>query len=131
VSGYVLDDLALGAGLIGTGSEHHRRELSRLLSGAVDGGPSLDVPALCLAAVAALRPALTDHLAEIIAVAPPDAITVSGLSRSTVTDRVRVTHPQLSWSATHATVRALATRLPILTVDPDRYRTIAVTVLSL
>jgi len=34
---------ALGAGLVGTGSEHHRRELSRLLSGAVDGGPSLDV----------------------------------------------------------------------------------------
>ncbi|WP_322780504.1 hypothetical protein [Frankia sp. Cas4] len=38
MSGYVLDDLALSAGLAGTGSEHHRRELSRLLRGAIDGG---------------------------------------------------------------------------------------------
>jgi hypothetical protein len=38
VTGYVLDDLALIAGLAGTGSEHHRRELSRLLHGAIDGG---------------------------------------------------------------------------------------------
>jgi protein-L-isoaspartate(D-aspartate) O-methyltransferase len=74
VSGYVLDDLALSAGLVGTGGEHHRRELSRLLRGAIDGGPTLDVPALCLAEAAAARPALARHLADIIAVAPAGAI---------------------------------------------------------
>jgi hypothetical protein len=45
VTGYVLDDLVLTAGLAGTGREHHRRELSRLLHGAIAGGPTLDVPA--------------------------------------------------------------------------------------
>jgi hypothetical protein len=55
VSGYVVDDLALSAGLVGTGSEHQRRELSRLLRGAIDGCPTLDVSALCLAEVTAAR----------------------------------------------------------------------------
>lgn len=40
MTGYVVDDLALIAGLTGTGSELHRRELSRLLHGAIDGGPT-------------------------------------------------------------------------------------------
>jgi hypothetical protein len=34
VSGYVVDELALAAGLGGTGGEHERRELSRLISDA-------------------------------------------------------------------------------------------------
>ena len=67
MNGYVVDDLALGAGLVGTGSEHQRRELSRLLRGAIDGGPTLDVPALCLAEVTAARPAVVGHLADVIA----------------------------------------------------------------
>lgn len=131
MSGYVLDDFALSAGLAGTGSEHHRRELSRLLRGAIDGGPRLDVPALCLAAVAALRPALANHLADIVAAAPPEAINVSALARSRALDTLRATHPRLDWPATHAATRALATHLPILTVDSMRYRGVSIDVLSL
>jgi hypothetical protein len=44
VSGYVLDDLALIAGLTGEGAEPHRRELSRLLLAAIGGGQPLPCP---------------------------------------------------------------------------------------
>ncbi len=131
MSGYVLDDLALSAGLAGTGSEHHRRELSRLLRGAIDGGPSLDVPALCLAEATTARPALAGHLAEIIAAAPAGAIDVCGLSRTGHLDNLRARHPDLGWPATHAAMLAIATGLPILTVGSDRYGGVPVDVLSL
>jgi hypothetical protein len=131
VTGYVLDDLALSAGLAGTGSEHHRRELSRLLRGAIDGGPRLDVPALCLAAATAVRPALAGHLADILAVAPPNAINVSALARSRTLDTLRAAHPSLCWPGTHAATHALDTRRPVLTVDSRRYRDVSVDVLSL
>ena len=52
MSGYVLDHHAVIAGLAGTGSEHHLRELSHLLALAIDGGPTVVVPALCLAVTA-------------------------------------------------------------------------------
>jgi hypothetical protein len=71
VSGYVLDRRTLAAGLAGAGSEHHRREVSRLLASAIDGGPAVAVPALCLAVTAGLRPAVTGHLADLIATASP------------------------------------------------------------
>jgi len=129
VSGYVLDNLALIAGLAGIGDEHHRRELSRLVHGAIDGGPRLDVPAICLTAATLQRAALADHFAEIVAAAPPDAISVSGLSRSGAMDAVRATR-RMGWPATHAVIRALVAHLPILTVDPERYRGVAVDVLS-
>ncbi len=131
MSGYVLDDLALGAGLAGTGSEHQRRELSRLLRGAIDGGPTLDVPALCLAEATAARPALAGHLADIIAAAPVGAIDICGLTRTGPLDTLRAQNPRLIWPATHAAVLALTTGLPILTVDSDRYSGVAVDVLSL
>ena len=67
MSGYVLDDLALVAGLTDKGEEHHRRELSRLLISAVDRGPSIAVPAMCLAHAALFRPAIIDHLADLVA----------------------------------------------------------------
>jgi hypothetical protein len=82
VTGYVLDDLALIAGLAGAGSEHHRRELSRLLHGSIDGGPTLDIPALCLTAAGMVRPAVAGHLADILAAASVGVIDVSGLSRT-------------------------------------------------
>jgi hypothetical protein len=50
VTGYVLDHLALTAGLTEQGSQYHRRELSRLLHDALEGGPPVSVPAICLAA---------------------------------------------------------------------------------
>ena len=67
MSGYVLDHHAVIAGLAGTGSEHHRRQVSRLPSAAIHGGPNVAIPALCLAATAASRPAVTGHLGELIA----------------------------------------------------------------
>ncbi|WP_239382221.1 hypothetical protein [Frankia sp. CIT1] len=131
MSGYVLDDLALSAGLADTGSEHQRRELSRLLRGAIDGGPTLDVPALCLAQATEARPGLAGHLADIIAVAPAGAIDICGLTRTGHLDTLRERHSRLEWPATHAAALALATGLPILTVDSDRYGGVAVDVLHL
>lgn len=40
----MLDHHTLTAGLAGAGSEHHRREVSRLLASAIDGGPAVAVP---------------------------------------------------------------------------------------
>lgn len=91
MNGYILDDLALIAGLTPAGSEHHRRELSRLLHGAIDGGPALDIPALCLTAATLTRTPIAEHLAEIIAAAPAGAITVSGLTRTDHLDPVLTT----------------------------------------
>jgi hypothetical protein len=129
VSGYVLDDLALSAGLAGIGNEHHRREVSRLLRGAIDGGPRLDVPALCLTAATAMRPALADHLADIVAAAPPDAIKVSALARSAVLDTLRMTHPHLAGPVPTppCTLSSVACR----SSPSDRYRGVAIDVLSL
>jgi hypothetical protein len=131
VSGYILDDLALIAGLAGTGSEHHRRELSRLVHGAIDGGLALDVPAFCLTTASVARPALADHLADL---SPPrrlGAINICGLTRTGHLDALRALCPQLGWPATHAAARALATGLPVFTVGPDRYRRVGVDVLTL
>jgi hypothetical protein len=131
VSGYIIDDLVLIAGLVGTGSEHQRRELSRLLHGAIDGGPGLDLPALCLTAAAAVRPGVADHVSQIVAVAPPGVILVSGLTRIDYLDALVALRPGLGWSATHAAVRALATGRAVLTIDPDRYAGIGLDVLTL
>jgi hypothetical protein len=131
VSGYILDDLALSAGLVGTGTEYHRREVSRLLHAAVEGGPTLDIPALCLSAAAAARPALAGHLADIVAGAPAGAVDVCGLTRTGQLDQLRAAQPGLDWPATHAAVHALATGLPILTVMPGRYADVPVDVMAL
>lgn len=131
MSGYVLDDRVLTAGLASAGSEHHRRELSRLLHSAIDGGPMLDLPALCLATAAVVRPAIADHIADIVVVAPPGAVTISGLTRTAQLDVLLSWSPTLGWPAAHAASRALATGLPVLTVDPDRYAKTGVDVLTL
>ena len=131
MSGYILDDVALNAGLAGHGSEHHRRELSRLLHAAIEGGPTLDIPALCLNMATTTRPALSGHLADIIAAAPAGAIDICGLTRTDHLDTLRAAHPELGWAPTHAAVHALTTGLPILTVDNRRYAGLAVDVLSL
>jgi hypothetical protein len=131
VSGYILDDLALGAGLAGAGSEHHRRELSRLLHAAIEGGPTLDIPALCLSAATADRSALSGHLAEIVAAAPPGAVDICGLTRTGHLEALRAFHPRLGWPTTHAAAHSLATGLPILTVAPERYAGVGVDVLTL
>lgn len=131
MNGYVLDDLALVAGLSGAGSEHHRRELSRLLHDAAEGGPAVVVPALCLAQATTARPAIAGHLAEVVATTPRGAVEVCGLGRSEHLDRLRTANPWLDWPATHAAVHATITDRPILTTHTDRYTGIAVDVLTL
>ncbi|MGH3735314.1 MAG: hypothetical protein ACRDT6_06775 [Micromonosporaceae bacterium] len=129
MTGYVLDDLVLAAGF--AGAERHRREVSRLLHDAVDGGPGVSVPALCLAHIAVTRPAVADHLAEIIVAAPQDSVKVCGLSRGERLERLRDDVPALDWRATHAAVEAIITEWPVLTTDPRRYAGVPIDVLSL
>jgi hypothetical protein len=130
MSGYVVDDLALIAALAGGGAEHHRHAFSRLLRSAIDGGPRLEIPAMCLAAAAAVRGALADELADILALAP-GAITIPGLARSAALDVLRVDGPWLGWPGVHAAVQAIAGQIPVLTVDRERYAGVPVDVLTL
>ena len=129
--GYAVDHLALGAGLAASGDEHERRELSRLLSDALGGGPFLEFPALCVAAAERVRSGLADHLAEIVIAAQPGSVTVPGLSLTAQLSRLRVMHPALGWPATHAAALALAWHLPIMTTDPGAYDGVAVDVIPL
>ncbi len=76
-------------------------------------------------------PAVAEHLADIIAAAPPGAIDVCGLTRTDHLDTLRTFRPGLAWPATHAAARTLATGLPVLTVDADRYVGTGVDVLTL
>jgi hypothetical protein len=131
VTGYVLDDLALSGGLAGRGSEHERREVSRLVHDALDGGPSLDIPALCLTAVGVQRPAIAAHLAELISEGRPGAIGIAGLSGSRQLDSLLASHRHLGWPVLHATIHALITGLPILTLDRNRYQGVPVNVMVL
>lgn len=121
MSGYVLDELALIAGLTTDGAEHHRRELSRLLIAAIDCGPTVAVPALCLATAALRRPAIIEHVAELVAGGPPGAVQIVGLARSTEVARLRAEHPGISWPALHASSTATAAQVPVVTTDPGRY----------
>jgi hypothetical protein len=121
VTGYVLDDLALIAGLGHAGTEHDRREVSRLLHDALKGGPVVDLPALCLTAAATVRSAIVDHVAGMVAEAPAGAIDIAGLVRTSQLDAVRAWRPDLGWAGAHAAVEALATGRQVLTVKPERY----------
>lgn len=131
MSGYVLDHHTLAAGLAGTGSEHHRREVSRLFESAIDGGPTVAVPALCLAVTAGLRPAVTGHLADLIASTAPYVITVPGLQRSATLDAVHDTYPHLDWPAAHAVTIAMATTSSLVATAPPTDTGIPVDVLDL
>jgi len=131
VSGYVLDHHAVIAGLAGTGSEHHRREVSRLLVPAVEGGPTVAGPALCLAATATVRPAAAGHLADLIASTDTGVVTVPGLERTPTLDAVRQVYPALDWPAAHAVTVAIATAMPLITTEPSGYTGVPVDILDL
>jgi hypothetical protein len=131
VSGYVLDDLALIAGLTADGDEHHRRELSRLLIAAVNRGPFIAVPALCLTTAAVRRPAIAGHLAELVTGGPPGTIEIVGLVRTAEVAQLRTEHPRIGWPALHATSTAAAGRVPVVTTDPNRYASTVVEAISL
>lgn len=131
MSGYVLDHHAVIAGLAGAGSEHHRREISRLLVPAIDGGPTVAVPAVCLAEIAGVRPAVIGHLADLIASTTAGVITVPGLERTATLDAVKDVYPGLDWPAAHAVTVAIAAALPLITTEPSDYTGIPVDVLDL
>jgi hypothetical protein len=131
VTRYVLDHHAVIAGLTDAGSEHHHRELSRLLVGAIGGGPALAVPALCLAATAGIRPAVAEHLADLIVSAAPGVITVPGLEHTPPLDAVRQTYPHLDWPATHAITTALAVGATLITTHPAFYTGVPLHVVDL
>jgi hypothetical protein len=131
VSGYVLDDLALIAGLTSAGAEHHRRELSRLLIAAIDHGPGVAVPALCLTAAVVRRPAIAGHLAELVTGGPPGAPEIVGLTRTAEFAQMRAEHPAIGWPTLHAAITAAATRIPVVTTDPERYASALVEAVSL
>ena len=131
MSGYVLDHLALIAGLSGAGTEHQRRAISRLLDGAAVGGPTLDLPALCLTATSSSRPGIAEHVADLIASVRTGAIAVSGLTRTTQLDGLVALRLGLGWPATHAAARALATGQPVFTPSPAPYLAVGLNVVAL
>jgi hypothetical protein len=128
---YVLDDLAVVAGLGEHGTEHHRREFARLLVGAVDGGLAVACPAICLAIAGQTRPAIVAHLAQLVATCPADAITLPGLTRTGTLDAIRDMYPHLDWPAVHAVTTALSRASLLVTTDPTRYDGIPLDVIDL
>jgi len=102
-----------------------------LLISAVDRGPSIAVPALCLASAALFRPAIIDHLADLVASGPPSAIEIVSLTRTGEVARLRAEHPGLGWPALHATSTASVARIPLVTTDPGRYANTVVETLHL
>ncbi|MDQ7907289.1 hypothetical protein RB614_22495 [Phytohabitans sp. ZYX-F-186] len=131
MTGYILDDLALVAGLAATAGEHERREMSLLIHDAIHGGPPLDVPALCLSEAATARRSIGGHVADLVASAPSGAVAVREFVRDGGLDHVRAACPALDWAGAHAATRALATGQPIVTMHPDRYRDFAVETMTL
>ena len=119
MNGYVIDHAALLAGLGEKGPEHDRREMSRLIHDAVHGGPRLNVPALCLAAAAADRPAIATHVAGLVMAAPPGVVDVHGLTRANLLDALQ--ELTLGWPAAHAAFVAVTTGRLVVTVDPRDY----------
>jgi hypothetical protein len=126
MTSYVVDDAAVVAGL-GAGNESQRRELSRLVHDALNGGPSLHVPALCLAAAASVRPTIADHFALLATHAVVGAIDVPGLAAGQLADMV-ADHPGLGFAAAHAASEAILQGSMIVTTDAERYAGVPVLV---
>ena len=124
MTGYVLDDAAIVAGL-GDGTEAQRRELSRLIHDTLDGGPALHLPALCLAAAATIRPAIADHVAWLVTDAMGGAVDVSGLAAGQLAELV-AEFPGLGYPAAHAASEAIAGGSIVLTTDAARYTDVPV-----
>jgi hypothetical protein len=129
--GYVVDDLALVAGLTSTADERHRHELSWLIDDAVKGGPALDVPALCLTEATTARRSIAEHVADLVASAPPGTVAVRELVRDAGLDAVLAIDRLLDWAGTHAATHALATGQPIVTLHPERYERFAIETMTL
>jgi hypothetical protein len=102
-----------------------------LLGSSATATSTIAVPALCLAAAAVRRPALADHLAELVTDGPAGAIEIIGLTRTAEVAQLRAEHPGISWPVLHAASTATAGRVPIVTTDPGRYAGTAVEALRL
>lgn len=112
---------------LGQGNEYQRRELSRLVHDALAGGPSLHVPALCLAKAAGVRPAIAEHVALLMMDASDGRIDVAGLTGGELAGVV-AEHPGLGIAAAHAVAEAMRQRAMIVTTDASRYEGVPVTV---
>lgn len=126
---YVVDDAALVAGLA-AGTESQRRELSRLLHGALEGGPSLHLPALCLTAAAIVRPAIADHVAMLVTHTITGAVEIRGLTGGQLAGLV-AEHPGLGYAGAHAASEAMRHGSVVITTDAARYADIPVSAIAL
>jgi hypothetical protein len=129
VTGYVIDDAAIVAGL-SAGTEVQRRELSRLVHDSLDGGPQLHVPALCLAAAVAVRPAIADHVAWLVTDTLAGAVDVRGLASGQLVEIVGQ-FPGLGYAAAHAASEAMTDGSIIVTTDAGRYVDVPVQAIAL
>jgi hypothetical protein len=118
VNRYVIDELALAAVLGGIGTEHERREMSRLISDAAHGGPGLDMPALCVWAAEDVRSGIVDHVVGLIVDATPGAVEMCGLSRTPQLDSLTAWRQRAGWPAASAAAHALVTGQRVMTVKP-------------
>jgi hypothetical protein len=129
VTAYVVDDAAVLAGLA-AGAESQRREFSRFLNDAHNGGPSLHVPALCLAAVAGVMPTAADHVAILVAEASGEAIDIPGLAAGQV-GPIMAEFPGLGLAAAHAASEAISREAILITTQAARYADVPVDVTEL
>jgi len=129
VTGYIVDDAALVAGL-GAGTESQRRELSRFVDGALDGGPHLHITALGLAAAVIVRPAIADHVAMLVTSGPAGPFEIRGL-RGGQLARIVSEHPGLGFAAAHAAIEAISDGSIIITTDVARYADVEVDAMAL
>jgi hypothetical protein len=129
LTGYVIDDAAVIAGLA-AGAEAQRRELSRLLHSAYDGGPSLHIPALCLVAVAGLQPSLADHIAILVTEAANGVVDIPGLAAGQI-NHIVAEFPGLGLAAAHAASEAINRDAIIVTTDAERYNDLPVHAIEL
>lgn len=81
----------------------------------------LDVPALCLTEATTARRSIAEHVADLVATAPPGTVAVPALVRDAGLDAALSIDQPLDWAGIHAASHALATGHPIVTLHPDRY----------
>jgi hypothetical protein len=86
----------------------------------------LDVPALCRTEATTARRSIGEHVADLVASAPPGAVAVREFVRDADLDAVRTTDRSLDWAGVHAALHALATGHPVVTLHPERYEEFAV-----
>ena len=126
---YIVDDAVLVAGLA-AGTESQRCELSRRVHGSLDGGPPLNIPAVCLTAAFAVRSAIAEHAAMLVTDSPAGVVEIRGLAGGQLAGII-AEYPGLGYPAAHAVSEATRDGAVILTVDVDRYAGVPVSAIAL